>query len=554
MAGSGLWKENKLKEFIARDGILATAEEWRSWTIPTIDKLDAVGDAWFLPAAESLIIEDDVFHELVNHPAPDALGSDEFKVAVVALAINNGCTFNAAADNVNPLTGAKLTRNYNDVMKRLKAIQSQLSGACATTLETCFTAEQREMHPLRALRTWKRMSRTFHEIRSKDRGACMTDLQKQASTIPKWDLDSLTQWIKDTEELRQDLLKSGHTELVADDCIVDNLLEALTTAPTSAPYHKEWDHDAWKWKTDHEENASTTWPTLKTRMEGKIKTLSRKQKRSDLTDDKSSKKARVETPAGMALMATESLANAAKSLAAVADKFENQGPPTRTRAQARQQQEQSGKGKKGKATVPQHNAAQAATTGKQTATGEMKKDGAGNVIICDLCNKVGIGLPESNHIVRDCNNLRQNIAKLGGTTMQGQGVQSSKQYVPPAGTSMAHAGILNNGEAMATAMFGPTAVTSFGFTASIDNSLPTFFPSEASDINDARAPTISPHPVFTQTNWFKTMCVILMLLGVASVITTAHAIVMGVSSVLATATTTLTAVLTLPTALMRAPR
>ena len=185
------WKENKFKEFTPKDGILATAEEWRSWMIASLDKLDAVGDAWFVAAADSLTIEDDLFHQLVNHPMQDDLNSIEFQVAVVELAVTHGCVFSTTADNTQPTTGPRLGRNYKDIIKRLKAIQSQLSDSCAKTMETCFTLEQRLMHPLRSLRTWKRMSRSFHEIKSKDRGQCMSDLQKQAQTISSWELDDL---------------------------------------------------------------------------------------------------------------------------------------------------------------------------------------------------------------------------------------------------------------------------------------------------------------------------------------------------------------------------
>jgi hypothetical protein len=165
---SGKWKENKLKEFIARNGVVATKEEWQRWTISTIDKFDAVGDAWFMAAAESLVISDDTFHQLVNHPVPDVITSDDFKTAVVQLAVQHGCVFPTAADNVTPTIGAaKLNRNYENIIKHLKDIQSQLSGSCAETMETSFIDEQCLMHPLRALRTWKRMSRSFHEIKER---------------------------------------------------------------------------------------------------------------------------------------------------------------------------------------------------------------------------------------------------------------------------------------------------------------------------------------------------------------------------------------------------
>ena len=546
------WKENKFKEFIPKDGILATAEEWRTWTIASLDKLDAVGDAWFVAAAESLVIEDDVFQQIVNHPVPDVLNSNEFRTAVVNLAVFHGCVFAVAADNTNPTTGVKLGRNYNDIVKRMKAIQSQLSNSCADTMETCFTIEQREMHPLRSLRTWKRMSRSFHEIRTKDRGQCMTDLQKHASNITNWELDALTQWIADTESLRQDLLKSGHSEQVADDCIVDNMLDALTNIPTNAPFHKDWDHDSWKWKADHEENGTATWLSLKSRMEGRIKTFSRKQRRADMSSDRPAKKTRVETPAGMALLATESLATAAKSLAAVANQLENKpdpgkpAPQTRTRAQAQNQQAASGKGKKGKATIPQQAA-------QPQSGSDLRKDGAGNIIKCDLCAKVGISLPDSNHIVRDCPNLRESISKLSNPTLQGPGVQSSRQYVPPAGTGHAHAGISrtpqSTGADIANAMFGPSATTGFGFLAThIDPSLPEF--SAPGDDDHAPHSKLVQHPDF-QRNSTRYFCYALMFLGVLSVVSNVYTAYLGIYSTFASLTTTVTAVIAFPTAAMR---
>eukprot|EP00961_Rhodomonas_salina_P229084 3096291-Rhodomonas_salina.1 len=73
--------------------------------------------------------------------------------------------------------------------------------------------------------------------------------------------------------------------------------------------------------------------------------------------------------------------------------------------------------------------------------GELYKDAKGNPLDCNLCNKVGIGLPQSNHIAALCPDLCDNIAKLslpGGTLQHtSNGNHPSKVYVPPAGTGVA---------------------------------------------------------------------------------------------------------------------
>eukprot|EP00961_Rhodomonas_salina_P135644 1824943-Rhodomonas_salina.1 len=68
------------------------------------------------------------------------------------------------------------------------------------------------------------MSARFLQISSADRGACMTAVQVHASYIGAWELDDLEEWIKHMEILHQDLIRSGHTESIADDCIVSNLM------------------------------------------------------------------------------------------------------------------------------------------------------------------------------------------------------------------------------------------------------------------------------------------------------------------------------------------
>eukprot|EP00961_Rhodomonas_salina_P042702 574275-Rhodomonas_salina.1 len=72
----------------------------------------------------------------------------------------------------------------------------------------------------------------------------MTAVQQHALNITDWELQEITQWILDMEVLRQALLTSGHTEKVADDCIIDNLLLSLISVPASAPCAKDWESDA----------------------------------------------------------------------------------------------------------------------------------------------------------------------------------------------------------------------------------------------------------------------------------------------------------------------
>jgi hypothetical protein len=45
---------------------------------------------WFITAADSLVLENEEFHELVAHPTVDVLTSTAFKKAVVILCSNAG--------------------------------------------------------------------------------------------------------------------------------------------------------------------------------------------------------------------------------------------------------------------------------------------------------------------------------------------------------------------------------------------------------------------------------------------------------------------------------
>eukprot|EP00961_Rhodomonas_salina_P018119 243634-Rhodomonas_salina.1 len=81
------------------------------------------------------------------------------------------------------------------------------------------------------MRIWKRMVDSVHKI-SKDRCQYMTALQRHSGNFTGWELEDINAWMKRMETLRQDLLHSGHTKDIADDCIVNNLLNALKSIPT----------------------------------------------------------------------------------------------------------------------------------------------------------------------------------------------------------------------------------------------------------------------------------------------------------------------------------
>eukprot|EP00961_Rhodomonas_salina_P239788 3239261-Rhodomonas_salina.1 len=87
----------------------------------------------------------------------------------------------------------------------------------------------------------------------------MANLQKHAMHIPAWELSDLDAYVKCMEVLSQDLLRAGHTELIADDCIVANLLKSLTVVPSDAPHLEDWKFAARTWKADHAKNSNLTW-------------------------------------------------------------------------------------------------------------------------------------------------------------------------------------------------------------------------------------------------------------------------------------------------------
>eukprot|EP00961_Rhodomonas_salina_P295520 3935535-Rhodomonas_salina.1 len=101
----------------------------------------------------------------------------------------------------------------------------------------------------------------------------MTEVQMHASHIRAWELDDLEDWIKKMEILLQDLICSGHTEAIADDCIVSNLLHSLIEVPSGSPLSEHWKFAARTWKADHSKNHDATWLILKTSMLDEIKEL-----------------------------------------------------------------------------------------------------------------------------------------------------------------------------------------------------------------------------------------------------------------------------------------
>ena len=69
------WKDHAFRKFAPKDGQVPTMEDWRTWTISSVSKLDAMEELWFKDFSESLTIEDEEFHQLMNHQTPDNLTS-----------------------------------------------------------------------------------------------------------------------------------------------------------------------------------------------------------------------------------------------------------------------------------------------------------------------------------------------------------------------------------------------------------------------------------------------------------------------------------------------
>eukprot|EP00961_Rhodomonas_salina_P217478 2938824-Rhodomonas_salina.1 len=178
------------------------------------------------------------------------------------------------------------------------------------------------------------MSSRFHQISQKDSGACqcMTAVQMHSSHIGAWELDDLEDWIKKMEILRQDLIHSGHTEAIADDCIISNLLHTLIEVPSGSAHSEHWKFAARTWKADHSKNHYATWLILKTSMLDEIKELRAYEVKHSAA--RPSKRAKEHVPTGMALVATE-LNTAVAGLTALSAQLQERAasaPPIRTRA------------------------------------------------------------------------------------------------------------------------------------------------------------------------------------------------------------------------------
>eukprot|EP00961_Rhodomonas_salina_P116339 1565673-Rhodomonas_salina.1 len=137
----------------------------------------------------------------------------------------------------------------------MKGIQAQLSSACIASMEMIFTTEAKDNHLLKPMSIWKRMVDSVHKI-SKDHSQYMTALQRHASNFTGWELEDINTWMKRMEMLCQDLLRSCHTEDIADDCIVNLLLNTLKSIPTDVPHGEEWKFAALSWKTEQTKNHS----------------------------------------------------------------------------------------------------------------------------------------------------------------------------------------------------------------------------------------------------------------------------------------------------------
>eukprot|EP00961_Rhodomonas_salina_P144115 1940089-Rhodomonas_salina.1 len=114
-------------------------------------------------------------------------------------------------------------------------------------MEAIFTEEALHKHPLKAMRVWKCMSNSVFKILPKDSCDYLSNLQTHARYIDAWELDYLDAYLKRMEVLPQDLLRSGHTEDIADDCIVCNLLKVILAIPLEAPHGDDWKFAARTW-------------------------------------------------------------------------------------------------------------------------------------------------------------------------------------------------------------------------------------------------------------------------------------------------------------------
>eukprot|EP00961_Rhodomonas_salina_P194098 2620475-Rhodomonas_salina.1 len=148
----------------------------------------------------------------------------------------------------------------------------------------------------------------------------MQSLQLHAGHFDSWELDDMDASLKLCEILRQDLLRAGYAEDIADDCIVGNLLTALKGIPDDAPHAVKWKFSAMTWKTDHSKNHNYMWLVLKGLMQAEIMTYRDEEAKESVSSGRPQKKAKVNWPISMALVAQE-LSTAVEGITALSARF-----------------------------------------------------------------------------------------------------------------------------------------------------------------------------------------------------------------------------------------
>ena len=87
---------------VTADVTVPTPECWKTWTISTSDKMEAMEFDFFIATSEALVFIDDEFENIVAHPLPDVLGSAAFKKKVITKLKAHGFIFATPALCLNP--------------------------------------------------------------------------------------------------------------------------------------------------------------------------------------------------------------------------------------------------------------------------------------------------------------------------------------------------------------------------------------------------------------------------------------------------------------------
>eukprot|EP00961_Rhodomonas_salina_P188248 2540469-Rhodomonas_salina.2 len=293
-------------------------------------------------------------------------------------------------------------------------------------------------------------------------------------------------------------------------------------------------------------------------MSKNIKLFQRKDAKSSTDEPASVKKPRVSTPAGMALQATVALTAAVENLTRIQEApvhVRTRCDKIKAAAAAASGKTSCGFGTPAKKTILKTgrpggapgNGSESRTPRKAPPplpNGELYKDAQGNQLDCYLCAKVGVVLPESNHIASLCPNLRSNIARLalpgGAPQHQPNGNHPARVYVPPAGAGQASVAFARTpaetGAQMAQAMFGTSArdANSFSFNA-ISAALMS---APTGPEHDVQTPSPMKHPLNDARDWGMWIRMTLMLIGFFTVAYTVYAVTAGVAHMAAVASTT----------------